>query len=84
MGGPYQRQVLQCRVIAREGDKLHTYTIFYKRHPRFTGNSSLNALVFPQAATILSDVVVMRMGRWARYVNMREGDSSRVNRVMAQ
>lgn len=59
--------------------------MFYKRHPMFAMNSSLNTLVTPpQTPTVFSDLVVMRMGKRGQYINMRTGDASLVDRVVAK
>lgn len=89
MGGSFQPEVLMCYVLVHDDrdHKIYTYTIFYKRDPRFTTNNSLNALVGPQkTVTVFSDLVVMRTGRREQFpvINMRAGDKSRVDKVVAQ
>lgn len=82
LDGPFQQHVHNCEVVGRDGGEEKNFMFFFKRHHKFIRNASLNALVHHSGnagvasnVVVFSDVVVMRVGRNGRYINMRKGDA---------
>ena len=81
-----QPYVHNCIVTIREGRRTHRFMVFFKRHCRLLANQCLMTMVQGDAAivTIQGDVIIMRMGSKASYVNMRTGDAKRTDWLMRQ
>ncbi|KAF8957896.1 hypothetical protein BDZ97DRAFT_1924155 [Flammula alnicola] len=70
-----QPWVHNCVVTVQEGRHTYRYMIFFKRHRLFGPSQCLQTLSNGQPSFLRSDVVVMRIGTTASYVNMRGRDS---------
>ena len=79
-----QPYVHNCAVTIQEGRHLHRFMVFYKRHCRLQANRCLTTTVQGDATTIRGDVIIMRLGTKATYVNMRSGDAKRSDWLVRQ
>lgn len=77
-----QPYVHNCAVTIREGRRTHRFMVFFKRHCRLLANQCLMTMVQDDATTIQGDVIIMRMGSKASYVNLRTGDAKRTDWLM--
>jgi len=76
MGGNHlQNYVHNIRVTVAEGRHAYVFMLFFKRHRHFQPSQCIQALVGAQQAVLKSDIVIMRVGTKASYVNMRGRDS---------
>ena len=76
-----QPYIHNCAITIHEGRRIHRFMVFYKRHCRLQANQCLSTMV-QGATTIQGDVIVMRMGSKATYVNLRSGDAKRTDWLM--
>jgi hypothetical protein len=74
-----QPYIHNCAATIHEGRRTHRFMVFYKRHCRLQANRCLMTMVQGDATTIQGDVVIMRLGTKASYVNMRSGDAKRTD-----
>ena len=77
-----QPYVHNCIATIREGHRTHRFMVFYKRHCHLLANQCLVNMVQGDATTIQGDVIIMRLGSKASYVNLRTGDSKRTDWLM--
>ena len=77
-----QPYVHNCAVTIQEGRHTHCFMVFFKRHCRLQPNQCLTTMVQGDATTIRGDVLIMRMGSKASYVNLRTGDAKRTDWLM--
>jgi hypothetical protein len=73
-----QPYVHDCLVQLRNGNRVHHFIVFFKRHCRLGVNLSLPFLL-SDSAGFRGDAVVMRVGVQGRhhsFVNMRSGDAA--------
>jgi hypothetical protein len=76
-----QPYIHNCAATIHEGRHTHRFMIFYKRHCRLQANQCLSTMV--QGPTnIQGDVIIMRVGSKATYVNLRSGDAKRSDWLM--
>jgi hypothetical protein len=71
-------------VTIREGRRQHHFMVFFKRHCRLLENRCLKTMVQGDVTTIQGDIIIMRMGSKASYVNLRTGDAKRTDWLVRQ
>lgn len=77
-----QPYIHNCAVTIHEGRRAHCFMVFYKRHCCLQANRCLTTMVQDATTTIRGDVIVMRLGSKASYVNLRSGDAKRTDWLM--
>ena len=77
-----QPYVHNCAVTIREGHRTHCFMVFFKRHCCLLANQCLMTMVQGDTTTIQGNVIIMRMGSKASYVNLRTGDAKRTDWLM--
>lgn len=73
--GKTQPLIHNCAVTVQEGCYTHHFMVFFKRHRLFTPNQCLIGLNGGQSSVLRSDIVIMRIGIKASYVNMSGRDT---------
>ena len=79
-----QPYIHNCMVTIWEGHCQHHFMVFFKRHCCLLENQCLKTMVQGDATTIQGNVIIMRMGSKASYVNLRTGDTKRTDWLMRQ
>ena len=77
-----QPYIHNCMVTLREGCHKHHFMLFFKRHCRLLENRCLKTMIQGAATTIQGDIIIMRMGSKASYVNLCTGDAKRTDWLM--
>jgi len=70
-----QPYIHNCLVTVQEGFHEYRFMVFFKRHVLLRKNKCLSTLVRGVAPICKGDVLVMRLGSLAAYVNMRDRDT---------
>lgn len=70
-----QPYIHNCLVTVYEGIHEYRFMVFFKRHVLLRKNGCLSMLLQGPVSHLKGDVVVMRVGSFAAYVNMRDRDT---------
>ncbi|KAF5328327.1 hypothetical protein D9619_013351 [Psilocybe cf. subviscida] len=72
-----QSRIHDCRLTVREGDKTHSFKVFYQNHAHLPLNHNLGHLW-------RGDITVMRLGTEGEVVNLRKDDRARVDWLVTE